>query len=399
MDVDLFSPEAVKDPWPAIEQIRRRGPVVWSDRMQRWMVTSDRLVRRILFDSERFTVEGDGDLQKIFGPEAFVVIDEKTRHDRLRAVWSVAFQRASLERLRGVIADIADRMIDEMESRLRAGESVEAMGALCRDLPAYVIAYMLGVPADMRPRIVEWSDLIAASLSLPPDQWSDANPAWVAANRARENLANYIVEQINYRRASPGEDLISQIVHSDVGRTLSDQAIMENARQLLFAGNETTAKWIGQCLVVLARSPEVRAAVLRDRALLGPATEEIMRWQPVSGATYRTLRGGDLDLEGVLVRDGDMLMIMTGAANRDPERYPEPDRLDIHREFKANLGFGYGMHSCIGVTLARLETQVTIDRLLDRIPDFELAGEVTYTSFQVRGPLVAPIKLAGREAR
>jgi cytochrome P450 len=174
---------------------------------------------------------------------------------------------------------------------------------------------------------------------------------------------------------------------------LTDNAIMENSRQLLFAGNETTAKWLGHCMVVLAQFPDVREEVRGDRSLLGRAIEEIMRWQPVVGTTFRTVRGGDLEIEGARMADGDKIMVMTGAANRDPERYVDPARFDIHREYKANLGFGYGMHSCLGVTLARLETQITIGRVLDRIANFELAGEVTYSSFQLRGPQVVPIAL------
>jgi cytochrome P450 len=347
----------------------------------------------VLLNSERFTVENRGDSPRLFGPEAFIGIDDKERHDSLRGVWSVAFQRSTLEALRPVIAEIADTMIDGMEAKLRAGETVDAMAELCRDLPAYVIAYMLGVPAEMRPKIVEWSDLMGAAVGFPPSEWVDTNPAWVRAHTALVNLADYIMEQIDYRRTHPGDDLISQIVHSEVGRTLTDKAIMENSRQLLFAGNETTAKWLGHCMVVLPRHPAVMEEVRQDRSLLPNAIEEVMRWEPVVGTTFRTVRGGDFELEGVRLRDGDKLMVMTGAANRDPERYPDPRRFDIHRELKANLGFGYGMHSCLGVTLARLETQVTIDRVLDRIPDFGVAGEVTYSSFQLRGPKVVPISL------
>jgi cytochrome P450 len=393
LDIDLYSDDALRNPWPVVEQLRSEGPVVWAGSMQRWAVTSDRLVRRLLLNFDRFTVEDRGGGPKLFGPDAFIGIDDKARHDALRGVWSVAFQRATLTRLQDVIGDIADRMIDDMEPFLRAGKSVEAMGALCRDLPAYVIAYMLGVPADMRPKIVEWSDLMGAAVGFPPSEWTSRNPAWVAADAARESLAQYILDQIAFRRRNPGDDLISQIVHSEIGRTLTDNAIMENSRQLLFAGNETTAKWLGHCMVVLAQFPDVRRQVCADRDLLPAALEEVMRWQPVVGTTFRTLRGGDLEVEGVQIANGDKIMVMTGAANRDPERYEDPGAFDIHREPKANLGFGFGMHSCLGVTLARLETQITIGRVLDRFPDFELAGDVPYSSFQLRGPKAVPIVL------
>jgi cytochrome P450 len=392
MDVDLYSREASENPWPLVEEIRAKGPVVWSEQQGRWLITSDRVVRKVLINPERLTVE-ERQGPRLFGPDAFIGIDDRPRHDALRGVWSVAFQRSTLEQLRLVIGELADRMIDPMEERLRAGERVDAVGELCRDLPAYVIAYMLGVPADMRPKIVEWSDLMGAAVGEPPSEWKATNPVWMRAEDARVKLADYILEQIEYRRRHPGDDLISQIVHSEIGGTLTDEAIMENSRQLLFAGNETTAKWLGHATVELARHPDVMAEVRENRALLPTALEEIMRWQPVVGSVFRQLRGGDMELEGVTIRQGAQVAPMTGAANRDPERYPEPERFDIHREFKANLGFGYGMHSCLGVTLARLETAVTIGRMLDRLGDFHLAGPVTYSTFQLRGPQTVPIAL------
>jgi cytochrome P450 len=392
MHVDLYSGSASDDPWPLVERVRAEGPVVWCENLDRWLVTSDRLVRKVLIDPERFTVE-ERRGPRLFGPDAFIGIDDRERHDALRGVWSVAFQRGTLETLRGVIAEIADRMLDDVEARLRAGQTVDAVASLCRDLPAYVIAYMLGVPADMRPKIVEWSDLMGAAVGEPPSEWKAENPLWARAEEARANLAGYILEQIEFRRTHPGEDLISQIVHSEIGARLSDLAIMENSRQLLFAGNETTAKWLGHAMVELARRPDLRAEVNADRDLLPGALEEIMRWQPVVGSVFRAVRGGDCELEGVTLRTGDQLMAMTGAANRDPARYEDPGRFDIHRPFKANLGFGYGMHSCLGVTLARLETAVTMGRVLDRLPDFALGGPVPYSSFQLRGPKAVPIVL------
>jgi cytochrome P450 len=392
--IGLYSSEAAQDPWPLLEDIRADGDVVWLDDIRRWAITSDRLSRRVLMNFERFTIEDQGRGPRLFGPEAFISMDDKPRHDELRAVWSVAFQRGSLEAMRGLITEVADRLIDGAEPQLRDGETVDMMAAVCRDLPAYVIAYMLGVPADMRPKVVEWSDKMGAVASIPPGQYSDDNPTWAQANGALKALADYLLEQIAWRRSHPGEDLVSQIVHSDVGRTLSDHAIMENARQLLFAGNETTAKWLGHCMVAFGRRLDVRDEINADRGLIPNAIEEVMRFEPVVGLTFRTLRGGDFDLDGTEIKNGQRLLVLTSAAGRDPERYADPRAFDIHRELKANLGFGYGMHSCLGVTLARLETQITLGRVLDRIPGFEVAGEVTYGSFVLRGPDAVPVRLS-----
>ncbi len=390
MDVDLFGPDSVRDPWPGIEQVQREGPVIWNGLLDHWMVTTDRLSRKILLDSEHFTLSEI--VTPLFGEGAFIGMDDRERHDALRGVWAVAFQRATLDRIKGVIGDIADQMIDPLEARLRAGEVVEAVGAFCRDFPAYVIAYMLGVPAEVRPKIVEWSDKVGGGGAVAgADRASD--PAWIASEHAKAELADYLLEQIAYRRTHPDEDLISQIVHSGVGRGLSDQAIMENSRQLLFAGNETTAKWLGHIVVTLAEHPDDRRAVRETPSLLPAAVEEVMRWEPVVHRIPRVVHG-EIELEGAAMMDGDQVLLLIGAANRDPQRYADPARFDIRRDAKSHLGFGYGMHSCLGVTLARLEAQVAISRLLARIPDFTLAGDVDYGAFGLRGPVTVPIAVA-----
>ncbi len=391
MDVDLFGPATVQDPWPAVDAVIAAGPVVKNDRVDTWMITTDRLCRKIFLDPARFTLEGAIGTT-VFGPEAFITIDDKKRHDALRGIWALAFQRASLEAMRPVIGGIADRMLDAVMERLRDGETIDAEHELCRGLPAYVIAHMLGVPSEMRADIVRWSDDIGHAVGLP-NNTPHTDPVWLAAKEAKQALADYMLSQIEDRRRNPGDDLISQIVHSEVGKTLSDDALIANSRQLLFAGNETTAKWLGHSLVVLGQHPNARTEVIADRALVPQALEEVMRWEPVNMSLPRLVRGGDIEVEGVTLPDGAELMVMTGAASHDPVRWTDPKKFDIHREYKAHMGFGFGLHSCLGVTLARLEAEVVINRILDRIPDWKIAGPVSYSAFAFRGPTSIPLKL------
>jgi cytochrome P450 len=163
---------------------------------------------------------------------------------------------------------------------------------------------------------------------------------------------------------------------------------------LLFAGNETTAKWLGHIVVTLARHPQVRRAACEDPGLIAPTVEEIMRWEPVVQRIPR-VAVADAEIGGTAVRAGDQVLLLVGAANRDPHRYDHPDQLDVARPHKAHLGFGFGMHSCLGVTLARLEARVATARLLARIPRYELAGAPDYGAFGLRGPshveVAAPI--------
>jgi len=220
-----------------------------------------------------------------------------------------------------------------------------------------------------------------------------ATPEWQAGERAKAELAEFLSEQIRHRRDHPGEDLISQIVHAEVGRTLSEDEIIINTRQLLFAGNETTANWLAHICHILGQRPELRAELDGNRDLLPAALEEMLRWEPVVQVMPRNAVGR-ITLEGVEMEDGASFTMLLGGANRDPERYVDPEALDIHREPRASLAFGYGLHSCLGVTLARLEAVATTACLLDKMPAYQIAGPIGWTGFNLRGPSPLPIALA-----
>ena len=393
LDIDLYSRDIFRNPYPQLERIRAAGPVVYNGLVDGWMLTSDQQIRRTLTNFERYTLEG-APPQRLFGPEAFIVIDEKPRHDALRNVWAAAFQRQAVNRLQPAIERIVDAQLDPLEARLRAGETVDAFKDFCRDIPAYVIAAMLGLPDSARPDIVRWSDLMGAAVISPPSPDGSMTPAWIAGEQAKQELGDFLIEQMKFRRQQPGTDLISQMVHSEPAKSLSDDAIMKNCRQLLFAGNETTAKWIGHILAVLDRFPDARAAVIADRTLLPDANEEVMRFEPVVHRSHRRVRGGPIDIEGVEVPDGALMIMFMGAGNRDPLRYERPEVFDIRRPPAGNLGFGFGMHSCLGISLARLEATIAVSRFLDRLPNYRVAGEIGYEGLGLRGPSPLPVALA-----
>ncbi|MCW5653218.1 cytochrome P450 [Hydrogenophaga sp.] len=392
LDVDLYTQAIFRDPYPELERIRAAGPVVWNGLAQGWMLTSDALIRRTLTNFDRFTLSG-APPQRLFGAEAFIVIDDKPQHDRLRNVWAPAFQRQAVARLQPAIEKIVDDMLAPVEERLRAGETVDVFKHFCRDIPAYVIAAMLGLPDSARPDIVRWSDLMGAAVISPPSADGSMTPAWIAGEQAKQELGDFLVDQMNHRRRHRSEDLISQMVHSEPAQEMSDDAIMKNCRQLLFAGNETTAKWMGHIVAVLHDHPDARRAVAADPALLPDANEEVMRFEPVVHRSHRRVRGGPVTIEGVDIPDGDLIILLMGAGNRDPQRYERPQEFDIRRTPMGNLGFGFGMHSCLGISLARLEATIAIRRLLARLPDYRVAGEIGYEGLGLRGPSPLPVAL------
>lgn len=383
MDVDFNKPEVYADPWPLLRRVREAGPIVWNEKGY-WMSAHDRVCRDVLIRPDILGQEGT--ITALFHGDAFISIDDKARHDALRGVWRSAFTRKSLEALIPVMRRFLAQMLDPVEAALGKGGSADLMAALCRPFPTYVIGYMMGVPDDMLPTVAEWSDRMgnAAAGGFPIDY--DNDPLWLAGEQAKKEFAEYLFDRINYRRAHPGEDLISEIVHSEVGKTLSDHALMVNTRQLLFAGNETTQKWLGHIFVILARNPELRNELAGHPELMDQALDEFMRWEPIVHALPRGVRTDGVVVAGAHLKKGEELVLLIGAANRDPARYDDPDRLDIHRERKGNLGFGFAMHNCLGLTLARLEAAEAIGAVLNRFPDYRLEEPVRYPGFHLRGP-------------
>jgi cytochrome P450 len=387
--IDIMSEAVAQDPWPQVHALREQGPVVWHELYKSWFVTTDQSVRDVLSDYRRFTVEGTT-MADLFGVDAFISTDDRERHDGLRLIWAEIFRRQGLERLKPTIVRIVEDLLAPLEARVRAGEAVDMIGALCRPLPTLVIAKMMGVPDDRLDDVVRWSDAMAAGGSA---YRLDGGQALIKAREAAKTaMAEYLTELIVERRTRPTDDLIGLMTQAPVSRQYTDAQLVQNIRQLLFAGNETTARWLGHIFVTLGERPAVQAELAADRALIAQANDEVMRWQGVVGTMLRKVRGGPVRLAGVELADGDGLTLFTPAATRDPAVFRDPDRFDLHRPATPNLGFGVGLHHCLGINLAKLEAEVAVNAFLDRIPSFGIAGPYVYSSLPLRGP--EPVTIA-----
>ncbi|HET7488459.1 MAG TPA: cytochrome P450 [Acidimicrobiales bacterium] len=285
-------------------------------------------------------------------------------HTRLRGLVTRAFTPRTVEALKPSIVALVDELLDGF-----AGAEVDVMDALAFPLPVTVIGEMLGVPAEDRPRLRPLVRAITAvlELALTPE-------ALAAATEADVQLAGYFADLVAERRARPRNDLLTQLIEAeDKGDQLSDVELISTAILLFAAGFETTTNLIGNGLLALLRNPDQLERLRADRSLVRPAVEEQLRYDsPVQLAvrtTYDDLALGDHRIEA-----GNLVVALLGAANRDPDRFTDPERFDVGRDEGPPLSFGGGIHFCLGAALARAEGQIVIDRILDRFSKLELAG-------------------------
>jgi cytochrome P450 len=254
-------------------------------------------------------------------------------------------------------------------------------------VPTIVIARLMGIPVSDHEQFSTWSDAMGDIVQGLQDPTPQGQELVTAGRQATAELNEYVRERVAERRGAGGSDLVSLMVDSPVARELmTDSEVVASNTQLVFAGNETTAKLMSVALLALARFPDVRRELREDRTLLPRAVEEIHRWNSVSTVTWRTVATRDAQVAGHPVEEGAVLMLLRNAANRDPSRWEDPATLDVRRPGRGHLGFGFGMHSCLGLNLARLEVQVLLDRLFDRLPDWDVTDVDWGTGWALRGP-------------
>jgi cytochrome P450 len=307
-------------------------------------------------------------------------------HTRLRALATRAFTPRTVEALRPHVMAIVDELMDGFD-----GEEVDVMDRLAFPLPVTVIGEMLGVPAEDR---AQFRPLVRATtavleLAITPEALADATAA-------RATMEDYFAALVAERRAAPRDDLLTQLIEAeDKGDQLSEHELVSTAILLFAAGFETTTHLIGNGLFALLRHPDQLALLRQDRHLLRPAVEELLRYDSPVQITARTANE-DIKIAGYDILAGNTVLALLGAANRDPDRFTDPDRLDVTRSEGPPLSFGSGIHHCLGAALARLEAQVVLDRLLDRFGAMELVGgqPAHRDSLTLRGFVDLPVRFS-----
>ena len=370
-----FEPGFRENPVPSYERLMREEPRHKTP-FGSWVLTKHADCMKILqhpetshdpMNSEVFQMmmAGTSDVDEQWQRRRSFLFMDPPDHTRLRGLVTKAFTARTVERLRARVQEITDELID---SALEKGH-LELIADLAYPLPVRIISEMLGVPPEDHEVFKDWSRELARSLDPEPFVPKDLIKKREAAGDAfREYFSNLIDE----RRKAPGQDLLSGLIEAEEsGDKLTKDELLSTCILLLIAGHETTVNLIGNGVLALLRNRSEFERLKLDPSLYKTAVEETLRYDPPVLFTARVAMT-DIDLEEVTIGKGEQAILLLGAANRDPDVFDRPSIFDITRTKNPHLAFGMGIHFCIGAPLARVEGQIALSSLAQRLPDMEL---------------------------
>ncbi|WP_375496904.1 cytochrome P450 [uncultured Jatrophihabitans sp.] len=398
--LDLTAPEVVADPYPHFATARREGAVQWHEGLGMWLTFTHAAANTVLRTRT---------LGRIWSPRTFVdaapdevlaafelihvnslLENEPPVHTRLRRLVAGAFARGHVERLRTRIAELAQRLADTVADAGSAGSPVDLIELYAEPLPVQVIAELLGVPEADWGLLRPWSNAIVKMYEyrVTPEQRA-------AAERASSEFVDYLRSLVVARRARPGDDLISSLIAETDGdgARLTEDELVTTCTLLLNAGHEATVNVVGNGVTALLSHSEQLTALRADPSLVPGAVEELIRYDSPLQLFERSATA-DTIVGDVTVEAGSKIAALLGAANRDPAVFDRPDEFDVTRTDNPHLGFGAGIHFCVGAPLARVELQASLHTLLQRFPNLALAAAPERRpEFVIRGVRSLPVTI------
>ena len=367
-----FDPAFIADPYPTLARLRARDPV-YKSAFGIWLVTRYDDAIAVLSDQRFVHADLRGHVRREKAPgfdrmtrSDMVIALNPPDHTRLRRILGEAFAAHLGPDLRPRIETLAHLLLDRVEGAGR----MEAVADFALPLPVTVIGEIFGLSPEESARCQVWAREATDALALLPTAAQVAR-----ANRATEQLAAYFTKLIEHRKVRPGHDFVSTLIAAQQRESnFSDAELIANCILFFAAGYETTAAFVGNSIRALMQHGEAWDQLRADPASITGALDELLRFDSPLQFFGRQARE-DVALGGKRIRRGQTVMVLAGAANRDPARFPQPDRLDLKRPDSRSATFGHGLHQCVGRSLARLEGQVALEVLIRRLPTLRLGGE------------------------
>ncbi|WP_219097385.1 cytochrome P450 [Pseudomonas sp. UMAB-40] len=398
--LDFSRRETVRDPYRAYAYLREHDPVYWCSHFHAWFLTRYSDVFAAQADTQRYSsnrmqqlVDAQVPPEKRAQLATFVKLasewmysqDGRTHKDS-RHLLGKAFTPRTIESLRQTIEAITDAELSALEPQ------TDLMANLFNRVPALILAHLYGIPREDALKLRRWTDCILIFLvgSLDPD----VGPA--QALKGVEEMYAYFADVIEQRRRQPEDDLVSRVLEASVESDSSTDQVLAQIVFILVAGYTTSADQLCIGLLHLLEHPDQFEALRADPNLVKPAIEEMLRFDSAGSFSHRVLND-DVSIHGVTMKQGDLVYLMRASANRDPAKFPDPDRFDIRREHNDHLAFGRGEHFCMGTALFRLEAEVVFTLLFQRFPELSLIADKTAiwrdNNLQFRGLKSLPIDL------
>jgi cytochrome P450 len=391
--VHLLDPEVLANPYPLYQRLRTESPVHWDPYLYTWVVTRYADVVHVLKEfsaartppPEQLTAIGLSNLN----PIAKVLVKQMLfldppSHTRIRSLASAAFTAARVEALRSHIRDIAQSLL----KKLAVNGRMEVIAELAEPLPAIVSAEMLGVPVEDHRQLKSWSQDFAeiiGNFQHNPDRVS-------RILKTTEEMTSYFRSAMRKEKLR-SDGLVASLRDAEIqGDRLTEDEVIANCIITMVGGQETTTNLIGNGILSLLRNPDQLEKLRQNICLIPSAVEELLRYESPSQHTAR-VAAEDTELDGKVIRKRQAVIAVMAAANRDPERFPEPDRLDITRSDNRHVAFGWGAHFCFGAPLARIEGQIVFEEMLRSFPKWTLEpGPLQWRSnLALRGLIALPI--------
>jgi cytochrome P450 len=393
-DINIVSPENLREPYPLYRKLQASDPVHWSEPVQAWFITRHEDVANLFRDprlsaarTELFVehqLRGlDASIMKDYLDccERMMLMSDGAQHTRLRRRGNAVFSTQTVESWRPLIRKIVDELLDRIQDTGR----LDAVADLSSPLPALAMAEIYNIPAADRDDFQRWgveiSRFFGASLGNTEE---DAR----AANQAVINLVSYLGRVIQERRRNPGNDMLSLLNAYEEEGQMDSSELIANAVLILNASHVTTIDQLSSGIYDLLSNPEQLQALRQHPELLPSAVEEILRYSPAVPFMHR-IATTDIEIYGKTIKKGQLVFLGMAAANRDPKVFPNPDRFDITRANNKHLSFAFGPHLCLGAGLARRELEIGVEALLRRMPglrfDEKNPPQLKYESLVFRG--------------